>query len=194
MATEFKDLPQKKTWFRLPEYVKAVLEAGVDNTAGNLLALDADGSPVLVEKSTITPESSPGDAAEILSATVVITDINITPASVYNLVAAPGVGKLIMPISVISKVKITTGYTNGGGEELIITHDANLNLQTRSIGITDYTTIGNQAATGSVDAPFDALNINKPLDIVLSDNSTGSLLSGVGEITVTVKYGVVDFN
>jgi len=194
MATEFKDLPQKKTWFRLPEYVKAVLEAGVDNTAGNLLALDADGSPVLVEKSTITPESSPGDAAEISSATVVITDVNITPASVYNLVPAPGVGKLIMPISITSKMKITTGYTNDDGEQLVLTHDGDVRLQVGSVGLGDYSTIGNFAAAGPIENVYDALNINKTLDIVLSDNFPGSLLAGVGEITVTVKYGVVDFN
>ena len=46
-------LPSTVSWFRLPEYLKAIYEADVDNSARNLLALGADGQPVIVESTSI---------------------------------------------------------------------------------------------------------------------------------------------
>tara|TARA_R100000656_G_scaffold123720_1_gene100609 strand:+ start:706 stop:1011 length:306 start_codon:yes stop_codon:yes gene_type:complete len=49
-------LPKKVSWFRLPEYVAAIYEAAVDNTAVKLLALDSEDQPVYVEKSSLAAD------------------------------------------------------------------------------------------------------------------------------------------
>ena len=75
-------LPSNVSWFRLPDYVKAMYEAEVDNAATNLLAFNADGKPVIVESSSISGGGGGTDdqtAAEVpfdgMAAGLLATDV-----------------------------------------------------------------------------------------------------------------------
>lgn len=67
-------LPSNVSWFRLPDYVKAMYEAEVDNSAANLLAFGADGKPVFVEKSSVSGGSLTAGTGIDITASVVALD------------------------------------------------------------------------------------------------------------------------
>ena len=55
MSMEFygEFLPEATTWFRLPEYVKAILEPKLDNDAVELFGYNSEGTPVKIERSQL---------------------------------------------------------------------------------------------------------------------------------------------
>jgi len=133
--------------------------------------------------------------ASVQEATVIITDTNITQASAYNLLPAPGANKMIVPISIVSKIQITTAYTNIAGETLLIAWDANSVNEAAGIGFGDYEIVGQTVYVLPIQNVYSGNNINKSLDVVLSSyGGAGSLTGGVAEITIKVRYEVIDFS
>ncbi len=107
-------LPKRANWFRLPEYVRNILEAGVDNAAEDLLALDADGNPVLVEKSSISGGGGLSIIASGLYVTVLGDDGELTVDIPHGLASTPDKGDILLQRGTsLSESPLTIESTDG---------------------------------------------------------------------------------
>ena len=105
MAKNKTFLPKRANWFRLPDYIKNILEAPVNNTAVGLLALDAEGNSAIVEVSSL------GGGNSILASGTTTTNAgNISGDFVtipHGLATTPSKEQIILSLGTLAPIIFT---------------------------------------------------------------------------------------
>lgn len=195
-----KFLPKVPNWFRLPDYVRNIFQASVDNSASNLLALDSEGNPVLVDKSTIGGGSGGGN--DLKFAEFTLTDTDLTQATMLEVIPAPGAGKVIIPVTAVFSSNLSVAFSNPGFEAMILGWGSSKAADANIFEIFDFVleTVGGFFNTRGAAADFLTRDFvaqfdprNQPLNLYLSNNAGGSFTGGVGTLKITISYLEIEF-
>ena len=105
MAKNKTFLPKRINWFRLPDYIKNIFEAPVNNSATNLLALDSEGNSAIVEVSSLS-----GGSSILASGTTITSPVNISGDFVtipHGLVTTPSKEQVILSLGTLEPIILT---------------------------------------------------------------------------------------